>query len=431
MNIWLVTIGEPIPHDKNKLRLHRTGILAKLISENSNHKVIWWTSNFNHFTKEHIFEKETDFNVNQNLRLIALNGKGYKRNVSIDRIIDHKQIANSFSKRIVTTSKPDIIVVAFPTLELCEICTSFGKKHRVPVIIDYRDMWPEVFVDITPGIAKPFIKIALLPLFKRTDNAFNSATGLIGITKEFLKMGLLKASRKTNKYDAIFPLAYLKNQYNQKDIDQAISFWKDKLVVKNHKLRICFFGTLGHQFDFDTIISAVELLNNDYVFDFEIVLCGSGDKEIQLKENAVKLKGVILPGYMGAAQIRTLLELSDIGLCPYNVNKAFLGSIPGKAIEYMSAGLPLLSTLEKGELGNLIDENSIGFHYEFGNPESLARKIKELISKKSELKAMSTKILELYEKEFDAENIYCFYLKHLEFVVKKYNEGQTNRTAEV
>jgi glycosyltransferase involved in cell wall biosynthesis len=421
MNIWFVTIGEPIPHKDNKLRLHRTGILTKFISENSNSKVIWWTSNFNHFTKEHIYEGETDFVVNKNLSLIALSGKGYKRNVSIDRIIDHKQIANSFRKRIAISAKPEIIIVAFPTLELCEICTDFGKNNNIPVIIDYRDMWPEVFVDIAPSAFKPLVQLLLSPLFNKTKNVFNSATGLIGITNEFLKLGLRKAGRNKNKYDAVFPLAYLRNQYNQKDIDKANLFWKEILVIEPQILRICFFGTLGHQFDFDTVVAAVELLNKENINDFEIVLCGSGDRELQLKESAAKFKGLILPGYMDAAQIRALLELSDIGLCPYNVNQAFLSSIPGKAIEYMSAGLPLLSTLENGELGKLLHENKIGFHYEFGNPISLANKIKELINIKSKLKELHQSIFDLYLKNFEAKNIYSDYFDHINKVVKVYN----------
>ena len=50
-DIWIVTIGEPIFHPENKLRKHRSGLLAKFISENKNCNVTWWTSTFNHFTK--------------------------------------------------------------------------------------------------------------------------------------------------------------------------------------------------------------------------------------------------------------------------------------------------------------------------------------------------------------------------------------------
>jgi glycosyltransferase involved in cell wall biosynthesis len=124
---------------------------------------------------------------------------------------------------------------------------------------------------------------------------------------------------------------------------------------------------------------------------------------------------------MSAAQIRSLMELSDIGLCPYNVNKAFLSSIPGKAIEYMSAGLPMLSTLKNGELGKLIDEHKIGYHYEFGSAVSLANKIKELILKKRYLKELHPHIFELYLKNFDASTIYSNYFDHIKEVAVNYN----------
>ena len=421
MNIWLVTIGEPFPHPANNLRLHRTGIIAKYIAENTEHKVTWWTSDFNHFTKSHIYGSDTQFNPSPNLNVIALHGKGYSKNISLDRIVDHNQITKKFIEQSQQKEKPDVIVAAFPTLSLCEACVYLGKKWGIPVLVDYRDMWPEVFVDIAPSIAKSIIKVALSPLFRRTRKAFAAATGIIGITDEFLKMGLLKAGRSTNIYDAVFPLAYLRNQFDLKSIDEAKKFWKENLSYETPKLRICFFGTLGHQFDLNTIVLAVQLLNKENIADFEIILCGSGDKETALKQSAAKLKGLILPGYMGSAQIRSLLEISDIGLCPYNVNKAFLGSIPGKAIEYMSAGLPLLSTLKEGELGNLVTENNIGYHYDFGNPISLAEKIKELMEKKNELKAMHNRIFDLFMKEFDAQHIYSSYLDHLEKVVEKRN----------
>ena len=58
----------------------------------------------------------------------------------------------------------------------------YGKKQNIPVIIDYRDMWPEVFVDILPKKIRLFGRIALFQLFSKTRNVFKKADGLIGIT---------------------------------------------------------------------------------------------------------------------------------------------------------------------------------------------------------------------------------------------------------
>ena len=100
MTIWIVTIGEPIINNRKKLRLHRHGLLAEYISKKSENKVIWWTSKFNHFTKEFEMINDEEYYPNKNLTVKLLRGTGYKKNVSISRIIDHLKIKKSFSKNI-------------------------------------------------------------------------------------------------------------------------------------------------------------------------------------------------------------------------------------------------------------------------------------------------------------------------------------------
>ena len=95
MKIWLLTIGEPIIKQKQKLRLHRTGIFAKYISQNSDHHVTWFTSTFNHFLKKHEYDSDHIYNYNDNLKVISFKGRGYKSNISFSRIIDHYQIAKN------------------------------------------------------------------------------------------------------------------------------------------------------------------------------------------------------------------------------------------------------------------------------------------------------------------------------------------------
>jgi glycosyltransferase involved in cell wall biosynthesis len=414
MNIWLITIGEPIPHPKNKLRLHRTGILAKQISASKNHTVTWWTSTFNHFTKQHIYYKDSVVEVNSRLKMIALYGGGYKRNVSFSRIRDHKQIAEKFIKLAPHQNKPDIILASFPTLGLCEAAVEYGKKQNIPVIIDYRDMWPEVFVDILPKKIRLFGRIALFQLFSKTRNVFKKADGLIGITEEFLNLGLKKIERQKHKMDAVFPLAYLENQFNKNQLEEADKYWEQLGLLKDTK-KICFFGTLGYQFDLETVIKASSLHEGD---KYQFILCGTGDKLEDLKRMNGDNPNVIFPGYMSASKIKSLMNICDYGLCPYIPKEAFLSSMPGKAIEYFSSGLPILGTLGNGVLGKFLNSHKIGVNYNANNPESLLKGLKTLNTLDQE--EMKLKILNLFNKQFNAKVVYANYLKHLEFVVSSF-----------
>lgn len=414
MNIWLITIGEPIFHPSNKLRFHRTGILARTISTNSSHQVTWWTSTFNHFTKEHMYSSDSTVEVNNNLKMIALKGKGYKRNISIDRIVDHKQISKKFEILAPLEQKPDIIIASFPTLGLCQAAIKFGKKHKVPVLVDYRDMWPEVFVDIIPEIGRSIGEMLLGSLFKQTKQVFLQADGIIGITEEFLAIGLKKIDRSKSDLDAVFYLGYLENQFSEIEYIKAVNFWSGLDITRDNAINICFFGTLGHQFELETVVEAGKLLSKENI---RFILCGTGDNLSKLKMKAGDTKNIVFPGYVTAAQIASLMDISQFGLCPYKPKEAFLNSIPGKSIEYLSAGLKIISSLGDGKLGAFIEVNQAGVNYESKSIESLCSAIRLAVAcTQNEDK---DRIKRIYESKFKAENVYSAYLKHIEYVLEK------------
>jgi glycosyltransferase involved in cell wall biosynthesis len=389
-----------------------------MIGESTDDSLVWWTSTFSHSLKKHLYIEDECVKIKENFNLIALKGSGYKSNISINRIVDHGQIASKFRKLARQEPKPDVIVVAFPTLGLCEAAIEYAKEYDIPVLLDYRDMWPEVFLDIIPKPLKFLGRFFLDPLYKRTNEVFKNASGLIGITDEFLKMGLEKASRNVNDYDAVFPLAYLKDQFTFDNFENAVKFWKQMGVAKDEKLlTICFFGTLGYQFDLDTVIEAAKVLENENA-SVRLILCGDGDKLESLKQNCSELTNVIFPGYMGAAQIAALLRMSDLGLCPYYPKQAFLNSIPGKAIEYMSSNVPLLTTLGEGILGDLIKRNNIGFNYTSGSKDSLVEVIRFINHNRSNLQEMHSRIESIYKTNFDASEVYNNYIAHLKHVVE-------------
>lgn len=409
-NIWIVTIGEPIFTEDNKLRYHRSGLLAKYISENTSNNVVWWTSTFNHFTKKHHFNTDKSVKINENLKMIAIKGKGYKKNVSVDRIVDHYQISKTFGKMISLEKLPDIIICSFPTLGLCLRSIKFGKKNKIPILIDYRDMWPEVYIKILPKILKVFGRIILNNLFKNTRYVFKNATGIIGITENFLNIGLKKAERKKTFNDAVFPLVYKESKLSEIDLDNAKSFWESKINFKNDYARICFFGAIGYQSNWNTVIEALKIINNDKT-TIEFVICGSGDMLNDLKIKTRNVRGIKFPGFVNESEIQVLMNNSNMGLCAYYPSEDYMNSIPGKAVEYLYGGIPILSTLKNGILGDFIEKESIGYNYQHDSVESLISSIKMLIKNKENFYSKKNKIKKLYYQNFDSN-----------IVFKKYND---------
>lgn len=416
MNVWIVTIGEPIINNQDNLRLHRHGLLANYISSNTDHKVIWWTSLFNHFTKKFEFKNEKEYCPNKNLTVKLIKGTGYKKNVSIARILDHWKIKKRFAKKILNEiEKPDVIIASFPTIGLCNESIKYGYVNKIPVLIDYRDLWPEAFEDIAPNFIKPIFKTIFHPLHVHTNRVLRGASGIIGITDNFLHLALNKINRKQNYFDNYFPHTYKKLLLSADDIAIQSDYWLSKSVKDDDSIKICFFGTLGHQFDLETVVESFDKLKEQNI---KLIICGSGHKKEHLVKIASNNPNIIFPGYMNAKQIKYLLSISHIGLCPYLPKKMFLEAIPGKIIEYMSEGLELLTTLEKGVVGQIVEKNNFGLNYLAFDKMSFIDCVKKLCTKINNNKSNKQKIIKYYDQNFDQDTVLKKYVYHIEKVVE-------------
>ena len=78
MNVWLITIGEPLPIDSENERLYRAGLIANLLHEKG-HPVVWWTSSFNHIKKVIRVFKSLTVQVEDQYCIELLKGIKYKR----------------------------------------------------------------------------------------------------------------------------------------------------------------------------------------------------------------------------------------------------------------------------------------------------------------------------------------------------------------
>lgn len=410
----MITVGEPLPVDGAHVRLYRSGILSYLMAK-EDHEVTWWSSSFDHVAKVQRVVGQREVKLEQNLTLLLLQSPGYRRNVSIQRILDHILVARSFRKIARRRSKPDVILVSYPPIELSWEAVNFGKEFDIPVVVDIRDLWPDIFEEVFPGLLRRFVHALFLPLNWKAQRVFRSATAITGITNEIVKWGLDKGGRRSSSTDCSFPFGYDASEATGDGKAEAIEFWRQR-GVSGDNWNICFFGTLGRQFDLKTVIGAArELVERCPQVRF--IICGEGDLKGQFEELARDVPTVLFPGWVNRIQIRALMELSRIGLAPYYPSRDFLMSLPNKPIEYMSAGLPVLSTIG-GVLGNLILRHEAGVVCEQANPERLAEKIISLVDDPEKLRCMGDSSLKLFECRFEANVVYKKFSKYLQNFVR-------------
>jgi glycosyltransferase involved in cell wall biosynthesis len=414
MNAWLVTVGEQLPIDPGDSRLMRTGTLARFLCQRG-HQVVWWTSTFNHVHKHHRFDCDKRVQVDSNLTIRLLHGIGYKRHVSISRLLDHGMVARKFSTFARSEARPDVIVASLPTLELAAAACAFGAQVGAPVVLDIRDLWPDAFAELLPTLLRSVAAPAFFAFRRLAKYSCSSARAIIGPARRYVDWGIALAGRSRTPWDREFPFAYTSSTPSPEAIQAAEEFWKDHGISKiKGDFLICFFGLLGRQFDLQTVIESARILQQSHA-RIRFVICGTGDHHQFYRDLARGCRNVIFPGWVGAAEIWTLMRMATLGMAPYCSNSLFNDHLPNKPIEYLSASLPVLASV-RGALGSLLEAHECGAIYDNGAPAELARTIAQLHDDPVRLNRMSHNAGQLYHRSFEAEQVYPELVRFLERV---------------
>ncbi|MDD5208169.1 MAG: GNAT family N-acetyltransferase [Elusimicrobiales bacterium] len=413
MKIWLVTIGEPVPIDStNKERLHRTGALANYLVEKG-HQVVWWTSTFDHFKKKHLFQTHTSVKLENGLDIRLIHGTGYSKNISFSRIWDHKQISFTFYNWIrQETELPDIILAAFPTIELASMCVDYGNERGIPVLVDVRDLWPDIFAEVLPPVLKGFAKLALTPMNTLAVMTLKRSTGIIGISEWYLKWALRKAGLEQRIPDAVFPLGYKPGVSTPSELQKTEKELRDN-GVDPAKFICWFVGAFGKTYDLAPVILAAKKLSLMGHDNIQFVFSGSGDKTRLWQKMAEGVPNIVFTGWVNAAKIEFLGRSAKLGLAAY-ASKA-PQSLPNKLFEYFSFGLPVLSSLE-GEAKELLRSEHCGYSYDVLSSADLYKTILDLMSNEPERLSAAARAKKLFNTKFSADVIYPHLLAHIETV---------------
>lgn len=415
MRIWLIKDAERLPTDGAGERLYRMGLLANCLLERG-WEVVWWASAFDHVAKAYRVPDDRQVAVADRLRVWYLHGPGYTRNISLRRLWDHYVIGRKFTHYAATMPKPDIILCALPTLDLAVAATTYGRRFRVPVVVDLRDRWPDIFLEAAPHWARPIARLGLWPMFQALRQACSQAHALVGITPAFVNWGLTQAARARTPLDRDFPLAYPASAPTAEAMDAADQFWATVgLPPTVADSLVCFVGSGTQVLRLEVVLEAARQLHAAG-HPIRFVLCGNLQKAQSRLE---ALPNVIWPGWLNQAQIWSLLQRSLAGLLPYTSRQDFEESLPNKVIEYMAAGLPTLSSVH-GALGHFLEEERVGFVYDETRPEQLSAHILKLHQVTSLRQQMRANALQLFQTRFQAETVYNEFVDHLDRVAKHY-----------
>jgi hypothetical protein len=132
---------------------------------------------------------------------------------------------------------------------------------------------------------------------------------------------------------------------------------ENRSASRNGKPRVIYMGSFFY-------FSGLERVIKDFCarsdLDFELRLVGGGEMEDSLKElvsNCDSRKDIVFPGFASFEVLPEVLQSSDIAINPMTVDTVSALAFPNKLIQYLAAGLTVVSTDLQGAK-SLLDGHS-------------------------------------------------------------------------
>lgn len=406
--VWLLQTGEPAPIGSHAKRL-RTGRLADELARRG-HDVVWWTSTFDHQRKKQLLSAGP-LRLEAGLTLHALRGLGYGRNVSIKRYVDHLQLAYRFRAAAPAAGQPDVVVASIPCYHLAYEALRFCHSVGIPLIVDVRDLWPDIFLNvIRKWVGQTLGELLLSWDYMRVRRVLSEAFSVTAVSSGYLSRAGELGARRGDDADRVLYIGASRGTAAG-ELPPKSRQW---LAGQDGRRLFLFLGTFGRSYELDLVLSVARRLAGAGRRDVAFVFVGTGELLAEVSAAASGLENVHLTGWVDSSTIAAWLSVSYAGLVPC---RSAPDTIPNKPFEYLAAGLPLISSLE-GEMAQLIAAHGLGLSYQPGDAGGLESAIVTMLDRSAQRDAFA-RGAELFHRDYgDANQVDREFANHVEMVAR-------------
>lgn len=379
-------------HFKQEKASNRYRELAEMLSAEKDLEIEVITSTF----YQRIYEHRKNFGElvkDIPFKATFIEEPGYKKSISIKRLISSQIFAKNLLDYVKSCPKPDLIYQVVPTLDSAYIISKYAKENNIPLIIDVQDLWPEAF---KMALNIPVISdIAFFPFKWKANKIYERADIICGVSETYVERAL-KVNNSKDKGRAVYIGINLKN------FDKNVSEWNLKKEKRNlDRIKLAYCGSLSKSYDIKLVIDALALMKDPPLF---IIMGGGNSKEEFEKYAKEKNVETIFTGFLPYTEMCGLLCSCDIVVNP--IIGSSVASIINKHGDYAASGLPVINTQNSLEYCKLIEDYYMGYNSVQRTPEDLANKIEKLMRNKELRLEMGKNARKCAEEKFDRAQTY-------------------------
>lgn len=265
--------------------------------------------------------------------------------------------------RDMSNEKYDFIFVSSPPLSIPVLGIYAKYKFNSKLILDVRDLWPEtlsaikgIFFRLLQYISYPIEKI----IYRLSDSIIVNSEAFI-----FYIQGIVGLNKD---------IKFIPNSLTSEEFNYDKNYYGNKKVVQ-----IIYAGNLGVAQDLSVFLELANFFRDSTKVKF--VLVGYGIYKQEIIDNIKKRNLLNVEFLQPEPRIKTLerMRASDIAYMGLGNQSIFHTVIPGKLVDYMGSGLPIIA-LTYGQSKKIIEEADAGINLNFEDGiEEWVKSVEKLI----------------------------------------------------
>jgi hypothetical protein len=290
----------------------------------------------------------------------------------------------------------DVVLVSSPTFFSIFAARAIAKLKRATLVIEVRDLWPAIFVELGVLTNRPLIRI----LERLELWAYGQAAEVVVVSEGF-RQDLIRRGVPAKKVSTV---------RNGADLDRFIpdgdpTTGRLRFGVAEGEVLTLYLGGLGLSHGLDTVVDAAILLSDIPGIPVRFALLGEGARRSELESRVERLTTTNIAVYPGVPrdEVSELLAAADICLVPLRDLPLFATFIPSKLFEYFAAGKAVVGAL-RGEAATILSEGG-ALVVPPGDPAALANAIAILANDADRRAAMGIQARQYVEANFDRQQL--------------------------
>lgn len=279
-----------------------------------------------HIYKDKKFWNDDSLEHDEKVYRVKVKNRKYALNM-LNRLLHYLEISLKMLIFILfQRQKFNIVLVTTPAIFIAFVGVIAKVRYRAKFILDVRDLWPESLKGVgvfDHNLIIKFFSYLEIYLYKKANHIIINSIGFKDYIVEKAKINPIK-------------ITYLPNAARLSELQSTFKF--------HTNFKVIYTGNIGLAQDVDFLKDLVLKLDKQHI---QITIVGYGQKKNELisfiKEKRLQNASLVNP--TTREECLALNAQHDVGVLSLNNKEVFDTVMPGKLIDYMTSGIPVVASV--------------------------------------------------------------------------------------